>query len=169
MAQTAGDRNRPQKHVQRARIGLLSGDRLAVLAVARQTAVSRPAVWRWQQSFAEQGVDALLRDKRRKLRQGYRRPNRGGARPEHGTAPEATNAQVADKLRQAGDILAMQGAAPFRVAAYRRAVDSILALTRDLGIIVARGGRKALEAIPGVGVSIAGAWHLSSPFSRSTP
>jgi hypothetical protein len=95
--------------------------------------------------------------------------DRGGARPEHGTAPEATNAQVADKLRQAGDILAMQGAAPFRVAAYRRAVDSILALTRDLGIIVARGGRKALEAIPGVGVSIAGAWHLSSPFSRSTP
>jgi hypothetical protein len=47
--------------------------------------------------------------------------------------------------------------------------ESILALTRDLGIIVARGARKALEAIPGVGVSIAGAWHLSSAFSRSTP
>src|ERR1700675_262087 len=66
LAAIAGDRNRPQKHVQRARIALSSGDRLPVLAVARQTAVSRPAVWRWQQRFAEQGVDGLLRDKTRK-------------------------------------------------------------------------------------------------------
>jgi hypothetical protein len=86
-----------------------------------------------------------------------RPPDRGGAGPEYGTAPEATNAQIADKLRQAADILAAQGADPFRVAAYRKAADSILALTRDLGAVVARGGRKALEAIPGVGVSIAGA------------
>ena len=61
-----GDRNRPQKHVQRARIVHLSADRLPVLAVARQTEASRPAVWRWQQRFAEQGVDGLLRDKTRK-------------------------------------------------------------------------------------------------------
>jgi transposase len=61
-----GDRNRPQKHVQRARIILLSAERLTVLAVARQTGASRPAVWRWQQRFAEQGVDGLLRDKTRK-------------------------------------------------------------------------------------------------------
>ena len=60
------DRNRLQKHVQRARIVLLSADRLPVLAVARQTEASRPAVWRWQQRFAEQGVDGLLRDKTRK-------------------------------------------------------------------------------------------------------
>jgi len=60
------DRDRPQKHVQRARIVVLSADRLAVLAVARQTGASRPAVWRWQQRFAEQGVDGLLRDKTRK-------------------------------------------------------------------------------------------------------
>ena len=66
LAGIAGDRNRPHKHVQRARIVLLSGERLPVLAVARQTAVSRPAVWRWQQRFAEQGVDGLLRDKTRK-------------------------------------------------------------------------------------------------------
>ena len=87
----------------------------------------------------------------------HRLLDRGGVRGEHGTAPEATNAQIADKLRQAADILAAQGADPFRVAAYRRAADSVLALTRDLGILVARGGRKALEAIPGVGVSIASA------------
>jgi transposase len=61
-----GDRNRPQKHVQRARIVLLSAERLPVLTVAGQVGVSRPAVWRWQQRFAEAGVDGLLRDKTRK-------------------------------------------------------------------------------------------------------
>src|SRR5271163_4783349 len=66
LAAIVGDRNRPQKHVQRARIILLSADRLAVLAVARLTAASRPAVWRWQQRFAEEGIDGLLRDKTRK-------------------------------------------------------------------------------------------------------
>jgi len=55
LAAIAGDRNRPQKHVQRARIVLLSGDRLPVLAVARQTAVSRPAVWRWQPALCRAG------------------------------------------------------------------------------------------------------------------
>ncbi len=31
-----------------------------------QVGVSRPAVWRWQQRFAEAGVEGLLRDKTRK-------------------------------------------------------------------------------------------------------
>ena len=66
LAAIVGDRNRSQKHVQRARIVLLSADRLSVLAVARQAGASRPAVWRWQQRFAEQGVEGLLRDKTRK-------------------------------------------------------------------------------------------------------
>ena len=66
LAAIIGDRNRPQKHVQRARIVLLSADRLAVLSVARQSGASRPAVWRWQQRFAEAGVEGLLRDKTRK-------------------------------------------------------------------------------------------------------
>src|SRR6202795_5052765 len=66
LAAIVGDRNRPQKHVQRARIVLLSADRLPVLAVASRTDASRPAVWRWQQRFAEQGVDGLLHDKTRK-------------------------------------------------------------------------------------------------------
>src|SRR3984893_2265323 len=66
LAAIVGDRNRPQKHVQRARIVLLSADRLPVLAVASRTDASRPAVWRWQQRFAEQGVDGLLRHKTRK-------------------------------------------------------------------------------------------------------
>lgn len=61
-----GDRNRPQKHVLRARIILLSAERLSVLKVARQAGVGRPTVWRWQQRFAEEGVEGLLRDKTRK-------------------------------------------------------------------------------------------------------
>jgi transposase len=60
------DRNRPQKHVARARLVLLSADRLDVATVARQAGISRPAVWRWQQRYAEMGVDGLLRDKTRK-------------------------------------------------------------------------------------------------------
>ena len=66
LAAIIGDRNRPLKYVQRARIVPLSADRLSVLDVARCAGVSRPAVWRWQMRYAEQGVDGLLRDKTRK-------------------------------------------------------------------------------------------------------
>ncbi|KMO22142.1 IS630 family transposase [Methylobacterium indicum] len=59
------DRGRPLKHIQRARIVLLSAKRLCVLDVAQQAGVSRPAVWRWQQRYAEEGVEGLLRDKTR--------------------------------------------------------------------------------------------------------
>ena len=60
------DRNRSQKHVARARIVLLSADRLDVAGVARRAGIGRPAVWRWQQRFAEAGIEGLLRDKTRK-------------------------------------------------------------------------------------------------------
>jgi hypothetical protein len=60
------DRNRPLKHVQRARIVLCSADRLSVQEVARRASVSRPAVWPWQARYPERGVEGLLRDKTRK-------------------------------------------------------------------------------------------------------
>ena len=66
LAAIVADRNCPQKHVQRARIILLSAERLPVQAVAARSGTSRPSVWRWQQRFAEEGVDGLLRDKTRK-------------------------------------------------------------------------------------------------------
>jgi transposase len=66
LAAVIGDRNRRQKHVQRARIVLLSAERLPVLTVAGRVGVSRPSVWRWQQRFAEEGMEGLLRDKTRK-------------------------------------------------------------------------------------------------------
>jgi transposase len=62
----ASDRSRLLKHIQRARIILYSAERLSVLEIARRAGVSRPAVWRWQQRYAEEGVDGLLRDKTRK-------------------------------------------------------------------------------------------------------
>ena len=66
LAVIVGDRSRPLKHVQRARIVLYSAERVSVLEVARRAGVSRPAVWRWQRRYAEEGVDGLLRDKTRK-------------------------------------------------------------------------------------------------------
>ncbi len=59
------DRNRRHKHVQRARIVLLSADRWSVAAIADAVGVSRPSVWRWQQRFAEEGVPSLLQDRTR--------------------------------------------------------------------------------------------------------
>ena len=61
----AKDRNTPLKHAQRARLILRSADRLPVQQVAASVGVSRPMVWRWQQRFAEGGVEALLRDRTR--------------------------------------------------------------------------------------------------------
>ncbi len=52
-----GERNRPHKHVLRARIVWLSAERLPMAQVARRAGVSRPAVWRWQRRFAEEGVE----------------------------------------------------------------------------------------------------------------
>ena len=66
LAEIARDRARPVKHVQRAHIILQSAERRSVLDVAKIVGVSRPAVWRWQARYAEQGVDGLLRDKTRK-------------------------------------------------------------------------------------------------------
>jgi transposase len=66
LAAVIGDRNSLQKHGQRAKIILHSSERRSVLDVARLSGVSRPAVWRWQRRYAEQGVDGLLRDKTRK-------------------------------------------------------------------------------------------------------
>ncbi len=64
-ASIIADRARPPKHVRRARIILHSDEGLPVQEVARRAGVSRPAVWRWQQRFAEEGVESLLRDKTR--------------------------------------------------------------------------------------------------------
>ena len=65
LAVIAGGGSRPYRHVVRARIILQSAERLPAQEVARRAGVSRPAVWRWQRRFAEQGVEGLLHDKPR--------------------------------------------------------------------------------------------------------
>jgi transposase len=62
----AADRNRQRKHVERARVVLACVPGRPVQQVAEQVGVSRPMVWRWQERFAREGVDGLLRDKTRR-------------------------------------------------------------------------------------------------------
>src|ERR1700730_722776 len=62
------DRNAPQKHVWRARIVLLSAEGLGTNAIMRETGKSKTCVWRWQERFAAEGVEGLLRDKTRPSR-----------------------------------------------------------------------------------------------------
>nr|WP_280109875.1 helix-turn-helix domain-containing protein [Azospirillum sp. B506] len=71
LAALLGDRNLPHKHVQRVNIIVLSAERLPVQEVARRAGVSRPAVWRWQVRYAEQGVDALRECPEFRARRGY--------------------------------------------------------------------------------------------------
>jgi transposase len=66
LAAVIGDRSRPFKHIQRAKVVLHSADRLPTVEVARRSEVSRPAVWRWQRHYAEGGVERLLRERSRK-------------------------------------------------------------------------------------------------------
>ncbi|MFQ5937024.1 MAG: helix-hairpin-helix domain-containing protein, partial [Acidiferrobacterales bacterium] len=67
------------------------------------------------------------------------------------------NQKVADKLREAADLLHQQGANPFRVSAYRRAAETVISLQRDLRAIVKEEGLDGLTALPGVGRGIAAA------------
>ena len=62
------DRNAPQKHVWRAQIVLLSAERLGTNAIMRETGKSKTCVWRWQERFASEGFEGLLRDKTRPSR-----------------------------------------------------------------------------------------------------
>jgi len=62
------DRNVPQKHVWRAQIVLLSAQGVGTNAIMRETGKAKTCVWRWQERFAVEGVDGLLRDKTRPSR-----------------------------------------------------------------------------------------------------
>lgn len=57
--------NTPQKHAWRARIILLTVDRLGTNEIKRRTGKSKSVIWRWQERFMQEGVDGLLRDKTR--------------------------------------------------------------------------------------------------------
>ncbi len=56
------DRNRPQKHVWRARIILLTADGLGTNGIVCATAKDKTVVWRWQERFMRKGMAALTLD-----------------------------------------------------------------------------------------------------------
>jgi hypothetical protein len=62
------DRNAPQKHVWRAQIVLLSAEGTGTNAIMRETGKAKTRVWRWQERFAADGFEGLLRDKTRPSR-----------------------------------------------------------------------------------------------------
>jgi transposase len=55
--------NTRQKIAARARVVLLSGCGVGTSTIQRETGVSKPTVWRWQQAYMEGGVERLLKDK----------------------------------------------------------------------------------------------------------
>lgn len=67
------------------------------------------------------------------------------------------NRAIAEKLREAAEILEQQEANPFRVHAYRRAADTVAGLREDLRSMIEREGMAGVVALPGVGPRIAAA------------
>jgi DNA polymerase (family X) len=67
------------------------------------------------------------------------------------------NRDVADRLRQLADLLEPQDDNPYRVAAYRRAADTLALLDQDLRELVQERGIRGLLELPGIGEAIAGA------------
>jgi transposase len=62
------DRNAAQKHAWRAEIVLLRAEGVGTNEIMRRTGKSKTCVWRWQERFAEEGFEGLLRDKTRPSR-----------------------------------------------------------------------------------------------------
>jgi hypothetical protein len=69
---------------------------------------------------------------------------------------KANNIVVAEALRDAAALFAQQNANQFRVSAYRNAAETIEELPEDVADVAARGA-DALDALPHIGKSIAGA------------
>ncbi|HTN12086.1 MAG TPA: helix-hairpin-helix domain-containing protein [Acetobacteraceae bacterium] len=72
-------------------------------------------------------------------------------------APPPTNRWIATQFRAASAVLQAQGANPFRINAYRRAAETLERQPIDVRAIAAQGGFAALDALPGIGPSLAGA------------
>ncbi len=67
------------------------------------------------------------------------------------------NLLVAERLREASQLMSAQGASPYRVNAYRQAAQAIAALPRDVRVLYEAEGVRGLDAIPHVGLGIASA------------
>lgn len=67
------------------------------------------------------------------------------------------NAFIAEKLREVGDLLEQQNATHFRVDAYRDAADYLATSPQPIRAIYHTSGKRGLEDLPTIGVSIAAA------------
>jgi DNA polymerase (family 10) len=65
------------------------------------------------------------------------------------------NRTVADHLTRHADLLVREGENLYRVRAYRRAAQTILALEQPVRDLVARSGSVGLAALPGIGEHLA--------------
>jgi transposase len=63
--QLVADRNQSSKVVWRAKIISATAEGLGTTAITRSSGKSKMCVWRWQERFAEEGVEGLLHDKTR--------------------------------------------------------------------------------------------------------
>jgi DNA polymerase (family 10) len=66
-----------------------------------------------------------------------------------------TNESIAERLDEVAQILEEQRANPFRVRAYRRGAATLRALRRPAAEVLEEGDLAALEALPGIGESLA--------------
>lgn len=69
----------------------------------------------------------------------------------------AFNKRAASQLLDCADLLRQQKANPFRINAYRRAAETLLALDIDARVILDEAGADGLIALPGIGKGLASA------------
>ena len=65
------------------------------------------------------------------------------------------NQHIAERLREAAELLEQQQANPFRVGVYRRAAEIVAGLDEDVAVILEREGIEGLDALPGIGPVLA--------------
>src|SRR5207237_7802261 len=96
-----GERNTPQKLVWRARIVLLSADRVGVMRIARAIGKSKVTGGRWQERYLARGVAGLRRDA---TRPGRKNPAVGRGHRTGGTEDLAGEAAGGNPLEYPQDV-----------------------------------------------------------------
>lgn len=77
--------------------------------------------------------------------------------PGSDSSTPALNIDVAERFREAADLLEAQEASPFRVRAYRQGASTLTQLDRSVEAIYEEEGREGLEALPNIGSALTNA------------